>query len=47
MSNNDFREVDDDGKEVVTGDVVETDTSEVEPKDNTNEENKGDKEDGY
>ncbi len=47
MSNNDFREVDDDGKEVVTGDVVETDTSEVETKDNTNEENKGDKEDGY
>lgn len=46
MSNNDFREVDDDGKEVVTGDVVETDTSEVEPKDNTNEENK-DKGDGY
>lgn len=46
MSNNDFREVDDDGKEVVTGDVVETDTSEVEPKDNTNEENKG-KGDGY
>ena len=47
MSNNDFREVDDDGKEVVTGDVVETDTSDVESKDNTNEENKGDKEDGY
>ncbi len=46
MSNNDFREVDDDGKEVVTGDVVETDTSEAEPKDNTNEENK-DKGDGY
>ncbi len=46
MSNNDFREVDDDGKEVVTGDVVDTDTSEVEPKDNTNEENK-DKGDGY
>ena len=46
MSNNDFREVDDNGEEVVTGDVVETDTSEVEPKDNTNEEPK-DKGDGY
>ena len=47
MSNNDFREVDDDGKEVVTGDVVETDASEVESKDNSNGESKGDKEDGY
>lgn len=46
MSNNDFREVDDNGEEVVTGEVVETDTSEAESKDNTNDENK-DKSDGY